>query len=313
MNLAAAKGQHSFEAVQLLEVEGTELAHGSVCNGADGVSVRIKGFEILRKMYQRYRAEHHSLIAGGEVIHKLPVLLTLLFQTDRQNGGEVLLLILTAVPCSNGGFGAKGTLVDLPNGLVHGHRQNVDAQKNLAIHGGQLCDQRILDVAGIVPEIHHPPKLSVYGEVIPFHRNAVGADGIQEAVPTALGFFEAKGILLPSVLPENAAEYLKPLFRTQCFAVGTQPGELGNQVRAHPRKVAAGIGQASGYRHRHIFVLTIGIFTADLGGKHLVVLTAVMIQLVIPEGNPAVLPYRGKVHAPVMDGDFHSGIVVQTV
>ena len=38
-----------------------------------------------------------------------------------------------------------------------------------------------------------------------------------------------------------------------------------------------------------------------------------MIQLVVLEGNPAVLPYRGEVHASVVDGDFHSGIVVQTV
>ena len=222
-------------------------------------------------------------------------------------------MILAAVPCGNGGFGAKGALVDLPDCFIHGHRQNVNAQKNLSVHGGQLCDQRILDIAGIVPKIHHPPKLSVHGEVVPFHRNAVGADGILKAVPTLLGFLETKGILFPGILPENATEYFKTLFGSQRFAVGTQPGELGNQVRADPRKVAAGIGQAPGYSYRHIFVLTIGVLAADLSREHLVVLTAVMIQLVIPERNPAVLPYRGKVHAPVVDGDFYGCIVVQAV
>ena len=103
------------------------MTHGSVRNGADGVSVRIERFEILRKMYQCHGAEHHPLVAGSKVIHKLPVLLPFLLQPDRQNRSEVLLLVLTAVPCGNGGFGTEGTLVDFPDGLVHGHRQNVDA------------------------------------------------------------------------------------------------------------------------------------------------------------------------------------------
>ena len=132
-------------------------------------------------------------------------------------------------------------------------------------------------------------------------------------MPTALGFFEAKGILLSGILPENAAEDFEPLFRSQCFTMGTQPGKLGNQVSADPGKVAAGIGQASGYCHRHIFILTIGILAADLSREHLIVLAAVMIQLVIVKRNPAVLPYRGEIHAPVVDGDLYSGIVVQTV
>ena len=55
-------------------------------------------------MHQRHYGEHHALVTGGEIVQHLTGFLALLFEVIRDNGGKVIVAVLSALPVGHIGF-----------------------------------------------------------------------------------------------------------------------------------------------------------------------------------------------------------------
>ncbi len=114
--------------------------------------------------------------------------------------------------------------MQFPDRLVRGHRNDVDGQHQVAGKACQVLNQRVLDVAGKLPEIQHPAILLAQAEMILPEGHGVRADGILEAASGAHGFFEIKGKLRFLPGPVKVVEDSEPGCGVQILALGIQPG-----------------------------------------------------------------------------------------
>ena len=313
LDLPASIGQDSLETVELLKRQLIKLAHPLIGNGADGVRVVLQLLQTARKVGQGDVAEHHPLIVACEILHKLQVFIPLLLQIGWQDRGEILLFVLIPLPGGNGRLGSKHDLVDLLDGLIHGNRDNVNAQNDLPIQGGQLRHQGIHNEAGIVPEIQHTAILLIQRKVVRLDGHGIGADRVHDAVSPAQRVLKVQR-RVPSVLLQNAPEHFQPRFGGQRFAPGAKASKLGVEVRTDPVKVFLRVSDAvPGHSDRDVLVLAKGILPTDMVADHPVVVIPKIVQAVLLQHDPAVPLGSAPVDQAIMDGNLRGGVAVQAV
>ena len=182
LDAAQAVGQHSVEAVLLLPAQGGKLAQMFAPHRLQRLGVTVELLLAVRHVNQRHEAEHHALVAGGQVVQHLLGLFSLQFHIVGNRGRPVVGGVLLALPVGNVGFHPQQRVLHLAGGLIRGHGQNVDRQHHAAVEVAQFRDEAILDVAGVILQIQHAAEAAVDLEVVGGELYAVGAEPVLEAV-----------------------------------------------------------------------------------------------------------------------------------
>ena len=88
--------------------------------------VTVKVLFAVSQMHQRHKTEHHSLVAGGQVVQHFLGFLALQFHIIGNRRSKIVVGVLAALPVGNVRFHAQQRALQLAGGFVRGNRQNVD-------------------------------------------------------------------------------------------------------------------------------------------------------------------------------------------
>ena len=278
-----------------------------------GVAVEL--LLAVRHVDEGDQAEHHALVAGGQVVQHLLGLFALELHVIGDGGRPVVGGVLLALPVGDVGFHPQQGVLHLAGGLVGGHRQDVNRQHHAAVKVAQLRDKAVLDIAGVVLQIQHAAEAAVDFEVVGGELHAVGAEPVLEAV-TALGVLaqvevERRRLARLEEIPQQT----QPIGRGQLRRHRAELGQVGDQVSADAGEIGAGLvdiplddadGQVALAHHA-----VAG--TGNLGAQHLVKFLAVMVEGVAVQRQQNRPLKIFLVDAPVMDGDLGRCAGVQRV
>ena len=119
-------GQHRVQPVLLLPAQRGKLAQVLTRRGVERFGVAVKLLLIVRQMHQCHQPEHHSLVAGGQIVQHLLGFLALQFHIVRNCRGKIVVGVLAALPVGNVRFHAQQCALQLAGGFVRWHRQDID-------------------------------------------------------------------------------------------------------------------------------------------------------------------------------------------
>ena len=240
LDAAQTVGQHSVEAVLLLPAQGGKLAQVLAPHRLQRLGVAIQLFLAVRHVDKGDEAEHHPLVAGGQVVQHLLGLLALQFHLIGNGGRPVVGGVLLALPVGNVGFHSQQGILHLAGSFVGGHRQDVDGEHHAAVEVTQFRDKAVLDVAGVVLQVQHTAKAVIDFEMVGRKLHTVGAEPILEAVavPGVLTQVKVKSGRLASL--EKVPQQPQPVGRGQLRRHRAEFGQVGDQVGTNACKVGAG-------------------------------------------------------------------------
>ena len=173
-------------------------------------------------MHQRDQSEQHPLVTGGQVVQHLTGLFPLLFQIIGNDCREIIVAVLPPLPVGHIGLHTQQAVLHLTNGFVRGHRDDVDAQHHAPIQGGELCDHRILDVAGEFLEKQHPAILVAHDKIVLVKFQRVRTDAVLKVLPPAQILPQVKVEVTLLTGTVEVMEHPEPLHSVQLLAVGIQ-------------------------------------------------------------------------------------------
>ena len=284
-------------------------------DGLEGLCVAVQLLLTVRQMHQRHHREQHPLVTGGQVVQHLAGLLPLLLQVIGNNGGEVVVAVLPALPVGHIGLHPQQAVLQLPHGLVGWDGDDVDGQHQVPVQAGQLVDHGVLDVAGVLLEEQHPAILVPHDEVVLLKFQAVRADSVLEGVAAAHTLPQIQAVLRLLAGAVEVVEHPQALHRVQLLAVGVQMIQPGGHIVYHPVKEGAGLFHAlavDGQGDIPLLGHAVG-GVGDLVHEHGVVLGPVAVQRVILPGQQD-LPFKVLPVDPlIVDGDLGGGPSIQRV
>ena len=253
------------------------------CCGKQRFGVTVKLLFAVSQMHQRHKTEHHSLVAGGQVVQHFLGFLALQFHIIGNGRGKIVVGVLAALPVGDIRLHAQQCTLQLAGSFVRWYRQDVDGQHQIAVKVAEFRHKAVLDVAGIVLQIQHPAIPCVQLEMVGGKFHAVGAEPIFEML-AALGVLvnvELRRSLFPSL--EKVAENMQALGQRQFGCHRGKLRKVRHQIRADAGKVAAGFVRVALYHAYGQITLPHNAVAGagDLGGEHLIELVAVFIQSVI--------------------------------
>ena len=306
LDAAQAVGQHGVEAVLLLPAQCRELAQVFAPHRLQRFGVAVELLLAVRHVDEGDEAEHHALVAGGQVVQHLLGFLALQFHIIGDGGRPVVGGVLLALPVGDVGLHPQQGVLHLAGGLVGGHRQDVNRQHHATVKVAQLRDKAVLDVAGVVLQIEHAAKAVVDFDVVGGELHAVRAEPVLEAV-TALGVLAQVEVECGRLARlEEIPQQPQPVGRGQLRRHRAELGQVGDQVSADAGEVGAGLvdvplddadGQVALPHHA---VAGAG----GLGAQHLVEFLAVMVEGVTAQRQQH-RPFKGfLVDTTVVDGDL---------
>ena len=158
VNAPRPDGQHCIKPVILLILQHGELTHMLAGNGKDGLGVAV---ELLLRFCGKHHgedAQHHALVAGGEIVQKLLGLPALEFHVIGNHGGKVIVGVLTALPVGDVRLHTQQTVFHLTNSFVRGDGHHVNGEHHVPAQIRQLRHQTVLDIGSVVLEIQHPAE-----------------------------------------------------------------------------------------------------------------------------------------------------------
>ena len=94
----------------------------------------------------RNDCQHHPLIPRGQVVQKLLAFLALELHIIGDDGREIVVGVLPALPVGDIGFDTEQAVFHLPHGLVGGDRHNIDRQHHISVEIGQLRNHAVFDI-----------------------------------------------------------------------------------------------------------------------------------------------------------------------
>ena len=315
LDAAQTVGQHGVEAVFLLPAQRREMAQMFASYRLQGLGITVELLLAVGHVDERYQPEHHALVAGGQVVQHLLGLLALEFHVVGDRSRPVVGGVLLALPVGDVGFHPQQRVLHLAGGLVGGHRQDVDGQHHAAVKVAEFRDEAVLDIAGIILQIQHPPEAGVDLEVVGGELHAVGAEPVLEAVAAlrVLAQVEIEGRRLTGL--EEIPQQPQPVWRGQLRRHRAELGEMRDQVSADAGEVGAGLvdvplDDADGQIPLpHHAVAGAG----DLGAEHLVEFFAVVVEVVAVQGQQHRPLEVLLVDTAVVDGDLGRRAGVQGV
>ena len=118
--------QHGVQPVLLLPAQRGKLAQVLTRRGVERFGVAVKLLLIVCQMHKRHQPEHHSLVAGGQVVQHFFGFLALQLHIVWNRGSKIVVGVLAALPVGDIRFHAQQCTLQLAGGLIRRHRQDVD-------------------------------------------------------------------------------------------------------------------------------------------------------------------------------------------
>ena len=131
-------GQHRVQPVFLLPAQRGKLAQVLTRRGVERFGITVQLFLVVCQMHQRHQPEHHSLVAGGQVVQHFLGFLALEFHIVRNCRGKIVVGVLAALPVGDVRFHAQQRALQLAGSLVRRHRQDIDGQHQVAVKVAEL-------------------------------------------------------------------------------------------------------------------------------------------------------------------------------
>ena len=298
--------QHRVQPVLLLPAQRGKLAQVLTRRGVERFGVAVELLFAVSQMHQRHQPEHHSLVAGGQVVQHFLGFLALQFHIVRNGRGKIVVGVLAALPVGDIRFHAQQCTLQLAGGLIRRHRQDVNGQHQIAVKVAEFRHKAVLDIAGVVLQIQHPTITGIQLEMVGGKLHAVRAEPVLEML-TPFGVFvdvELRRSLLSGL--EKVAENMQALGQRQFGCHRGKLREVCHQIRANAGKVTAGFVCIAFYHAYGQIALPYNAVAGagDLGGEHLIELVAVFVQAVVPVGQQDAALELSLVDTAVVNCDF---------
>ena len=118
--------------------------------------------------------------------------------------------------------------------------------------------------------------------------------------------------LLPGTV--EVVENPQALGGVEFYALGAESGEVGRQVGPDPREIGAGLLHILlGHGDGHILLLRDAVGAGPFVHEHLVILFAVSVAAVLPQGHEDRFLKGGPIERAVVNCDLGGGARVQAV
>ena len=314
IDLPCADGKNGVQPVELLKFQHGKLTHMLSRHGKHRFGVAVKLLFVVGDNHHRNDRQHHPLISCGQVVQKFLALLALQLHIIGNDGGEIVVGVLPALPVGDVGFDAEQTVFHLPHGLVGGDRHNIDRQHHISVEVGQLCNHTVFDIRSIVFQKQDSAVFLAQLQTVAAFLHKVGADIILKVVPLAHHVLRVKVKRRFLALTVEVVEHPQLFGGVQLGTLGAEGGEMSDQVGADPGKVGAGFFDVLlADRHRDILLLNDAVGAGGLIKQHLIVFTAVHIAGVALHGHQDRLLEICPVQPAVVDGDLRRRPGIQTV
>ena len=309
-----ADGENGIQTVKLLKFQNRKLAHMLSCHGKYRFGVAVELFFVVGGNHHRNDCQHHPLIPRGQVVQKLLAFLALELHIIGDDGREIVVGVLSALPVGDIGFDTEQAVFHLPHGLVGGDRHNIDRQHHISVEIGQLRDHTVFDIRSVVFQKQDPAVFFAQLQTVAAFLQRVGADIVLEIMPLAHHVLRVKVKRRFLALTVKVVEHPQLFGGVQLGTLGAEGGEMGDQVGADPDKVGAGFFDVLLVdRHRDIFLLNDAVGAGGLIKQHLIVFSAVHIAGVAPHGHQDRLLEICPVQPAVVNGDLRRCPGIQTV
>ena len=295
-------------------LHGSKLAAVGAANGGQRLRVLLQLLLVVGKVGQRDQRVHHPLVAGGEVVQKLPCFLPHLLQIIGDIGGEIVVVVLPLLPAGDVALHRHDAPVHLRYSLVGGHRHNVDGQHHVPGVVHQLGDHGVLDEAGILPQEQGAAHALVHGVVVGEELQRLRRDGVAEVVAAPLGGLqvEGEGRFLPHA--EEVMEQPQALVEGDLPYAGIHAAQASGQVGADAGEKGTGLLNAAlGHGHGDVLLLHQIVAAAGLVQQNAVVLAAHIVAAILPVGHEQIpaelLPVELAVHQRQLDARVYGQAV----
>ena len=314
IDLSDANRKYRVQPVRLLELQRGHLAHVLSRSREDCLGIQIELLLGICRDNHRHNGKHHALVSGRQVVQKLLGLLALELHIIGNDGAEIVVLILLALPVGDIGFNAQQSVLDLAYRFIRRDRDHVDGQHQIPVQLGKLGKHTVFDIARIVFEEKNPCELFSEFDVVCTPLHAIRANIIAEVVTHSRLFID---VHLEGSLIAGAVEVVKDtqsLYCIECNALGTEPREMGRQIRTDSGEIRSRfLNVFLAHGDGHILFLCDAVGSGCLIQEHIVVLHAVTVQSVTLHGHEnGVLKIR-LVQSVVVNRDLRGCAAIQTV
>ena len=281
-----ADGENGVQPVQLLEFQNGKLAHMLSCHGEHRFGIAVELLFVIGSNDHRNDRQHHPLIPRGQVVQKFLALLALELHIIGDDGGEIVVGVLPALPVGDVGFDAQQTIFLLPHGFIGGDRHNIDRQHHISVEVGQLCNHAVFDIRSVVFQKQDTAVFLAQLQTVAAFLHRVRADIVLEVMPLAHHILRVEVKRRFFTLAVEVVEHTQLFGGVQLGTLRTEGGEMSDQVGTDPGKVGAGFFDVLfADRHRDIFLLNDAVGAGCLVQQHLIVFPAVHIAGVAPHGH----------------------------
>lgn len=226
-----------IQPVKLLEFQHRKLAHMLPRNRLHRFRIAVKLFLAVGGNRHGQQGEHHALVAGRQVIEKFFGFLALQFHVVRDNGGEIVVGVLTALPVGDIRLHAEQTVFHLPHRFIGRNRYNVNRQHHIAVKIGQFRHHTVLDIRSIVFEKQHPAVFIAQLQIIAVFLHGIGADIVPEVMPLFHHVVRVKMEIAFFTLPVKIMQDTQFFLCVQFGAFGTERRKVGDQVSPHTGEI----------------------------------------------------------------------------
>ena len=118
--------QHRVQPIFLLPAQRGKLAQVLARRGVERFGVAVELLLIVRQMHKRHQPEHHSLVAGRQIVEHFFGFLALEFHIVGNRRSKIVVGVLAALPVGDVRLHAQQGALQLAGGFVRWHRQDID-------------------------------------------------------------------------------------------------------------------------------------------------------------------------------------------
>ena len=284
VNLPGADGQSGIQTVKLLIPQHRHLAHMVCRNLEKRIGVRVQFRLGIRKMYNGQHGQHHPLVTGGQIGHIFLGFPALLLHIIGDDGREIVVGILPALPVGNVGFHPQHLPLHLPHRFIGGNGDDVNRQHHAPALVGQLGDKLIGNEGSVVLQINYTGVLAAQHQVVAVFLHGIRADVIPEVMSLAHHVLHIEMEIYFLVAAVKVVEQPQLFRGIQFRHSGSQRREPGGQLRTGAGEIGTGILDGFlTHRDGHILFLhnpaAAGAFLHD----DIVVFLPVAVQVITPQ------------------------------
>ena len=248
-----AVGQSGVQSVLLLETGRGNVAKMLLANSDQAFRVGVQFLQTVGGMDKGNEGEDHALVVLGQIIHKSPGVLPLLFHGPGALGGKVVPAVLPLLPAGNVCIHPQDDALHLLDRFVRGNRDHVNGKDQVTGILGQIGNEIVCDKGGIGTQEQPTSEAVSKLKVI-----ALEADGVRaNEIPKVLAGLHVEVIVIVEILlisgSEKVMEDTQPVIVVGRGDTGIQTGKGLLQVSSRPAEIRPALGYLAlrdGERHK---------------------------------------------------------------